>query len=180
MWETELQSGAQLGYDCLRRALSLRSASGRAYHLSARSFPPPARSSPMTSRAKFLAPFGLALFLILTVLAPATFSSPQGRVSDSPPASESVDASARLHALARPAAVFDSLGKSVAAAGDVNGDGLSDYAVGAPGAGGTGQVLIYLGSSTGSFTLQATLTAGDATSGFGAAIAPAGDINGDG
>src|SRR5215831_5700807 len=129
----------------------------------------------MTSRALFLAPLGL---VILTAFAPATSSSPRWTVADSPPAA--VDASARLRALARPAAVFDSLGKSVAAAGDVNGDGLSDYAVGAPGAGGTGQVLIYLGSSAGSFTLQATLTAGDATSGFGAAIAPAGDINGDG
>ena len=129
----------------------------------------------MTSRALFLAPLGL---VILTAFAPATSSSPRWTVADSPPAA--ADGSARLRALARPTAAFDSLGKSVAAAGDVNGDGLSDYAVGAPGAGGTGQVLIYLGSSAGSFTLQATLTAGDATSGFGAAIAPAGDINGDG
>src|SRR5262245_5703673 len=132
----------------------------------------------MTSRAWFLAPLGPALFVIATFLAPATFSSPRWTVPEPSPAS--LDASASLHALARPAAVFDSLGKSVAAAGDVNGDGLSDYAVGAPGAGGTGQVLVYLGSSTGSFTLQATLTAGDASSGFGAAVAPAGDINGDG
>jgi hypothetical protein len=67
------------------------------------------------------------------------------------------------------------LGSAVAGAGDVNADGYSDVAVGAPG---LNQVRIFQGSGTGlSSTSNPTLTG---TGGFGASIASAGDVNGDG
>jgi hypothetical protein len=76
----------------------------------------------------------------------------------------------------------DQLGISVASA-DVNGDGYADVLVGAHGAaGGTGQVRIWYGSSTGPSPAgpNLTLTGISAGGNFGSWVAPAGDVNGDG
>lgn len=68
-------------------------------------------------------------------------------------------------------------GASVAAAGDVNGDGYPDVAIGAPAA---GQVFLFHGGSSGvGSTAQATLS-GLGGSGFGTGLASAGDVNNDG
>ena len=81
------------------------------------------------------------------------------------------------------------LGYSVASAGDVNGDGLSDVVVGAPGLNAlyvpvphVGEVYVYLGSANGpSTTPAATIYRSEyENSGFGYSVAGAGDVNGDG
>jgi hypothetical protein len=86
----------------------------------------------------------------------------------------------------------DETGWSVAAIGDVNGDGIGDIAIGAPGAGnrgrpGAGSVYVVFGRSTPGTVDLASLgsggyridgaVAGDAT---GTSIAAIGDVNGDG
>ncbi|MEI8256937.1 MAG: integrin alpha, partial [Deltaproteobacteria bacterium] len=74
-------------------------------------------------------------------------------------------------------------GRSVASAGDVNGDGYADVVVGADGvSSNTGRAHVYLGSATGLATAPATsLTGPDGTDGwFGWSVASAGDLNGDG
>ena len=79
----------------------------------------------------------------------------------------------------------DQFGRAVAAAGDVNGDGIADFLVGAPGghgaAGVTGTVSLYLGAPDSVFEPPALVfegeTAGDE---FGYAVAGAGDVDGDG
>ncbi len=76
------------------------------------------------------------------------------------------------------------LGQSIAAAGDVNGDGYGDVIVGVPG-GADGSARIYLGSATGLSTSPARTLLGSAWGGgfnsnFGASVASAGDVNGDG
>jgi hypothetical protein len=63
-----------------------------------------------------------------------------------------------------------SYGTSVAALGDVNGDGYADAAVGEPG---TNRVYLYLGRAAGLNTVPTVLQ-------FGASVAGAGDVNGDG
>ena len=70
----------------------------------------------------------------------------------------------------------EEFGASVAILGDLSGDGIADYAIGAPGFT-TGRVLIYSGASG---TLIRTLTGPQAGSEYGATLAPAGDLNGDG
>jgi len=74
------------------------------------------------------------------------------------------------------------LGRSVAGAGDVNGDGYSDVIVGASGYNGdAGRAYVYLGSSSGLLsTPQWTGTGGSAEENFGRAVSGAGDLNGDG
>ena len=66
---------------------------------------------------------------------------------------------------------------AVASAGDVNGDGYGDVVVGA-----TGKLrYIYFGSAAGIRTAPSeTLVGPDIGSGFGDAVAGAGDVNGDG
>jgi len=77
------------------------------------------------------------------------------------------------------------LGRSVACAGDVNGDGYSDVIIGAPlfdnGQVDEGRVLVFHGSATGLAAAPAWTTESNqdgATA--GASVASAGDVNGDG
>lgn len=71
-------------------------------------------------------------------------------------------------------------GRTVAAAGDVNGDGFDDVLVGAPTFAEGGRVLLYHGRAIAFDTVaDLTYTAGVPGDGFGAAIA-AGDVSGDG
>ena len=87
----------------------------------------------------------------------------------------------------------DRLGTAVAVVGDVNGDGLADMLVGAPGAdGGAGAAWLVFGTAApllaaGQFSIPLTgagaikLTTRQSTpDGVGAALAAAGDVNGDG
>ena len=76
-------------------------------------------------------------------------------------------------------------GRSVATAGDVNGDGYSDVIVGADShnAGGLdrGRAYLYLGSAAGLAGSPAWTGSGDENEAFyGRSVAPAGDVNGDG
>jgi hypothetical protein len=76
-------------------------------------------------------------------------------------------------------------GTAVAGAGDVNNDGYDDIAVGAPRFNGTiqdeGRAWVYLGSSSGPADTAVWTGRGGLThSNFGAALAGAGDVNGDG
>ncbi|HEX4823993.1 MAG TPA: FG-GAP-like repeat-containing protein [Candidatus Polarisedimenticolaceae bacterium] len=76
-------------------------------------------------------------------------------------------------------------GTSVATAGDVNGDGFSDVIVGADkydnGQVDEGRAYVYLGGPSGLSTTPAwTAESNQASAFFGASVAPAGDVNGDG
>jgi hypothetical protein len=76
-------------------------------------------------------------------------------------------------------------GTSVGTAGDVNGDGFSDVIVGAEGfdngQSGEGRAFVYWGSAAGLATSPAWTSESDhATAQFGASVATAGDVNGDG
>ncbi len=76
------------------------------------------------------------------------------------------------------------LGASVAGAGDVNGDGVSDVIVGAPNAtntiAGEGAARVYTGGTNRSLTTLWTQFGGEAFGGFGSAVSSAGDTDGDG
>ena len=77
------------------------------------------------------------------------------------------------------------MGFSVAAAGDVNGDGYSDVIAGAyqynNGQAAEGAAFVYHGSATGINTIPATmLESNQASAGMGVSVASAGDVNGDG
>ena len=80
---------------------------------------------------------------------------------------------------------FSYFGASVAGAGDVNGDGFSDVIVGAygydNGEESEGRAYVYLGSAIGPSTTPQWMTESQqALAMFGASVATAGDINGDG
>ncbi|MCC6876227.1 MAG: FG-GAP repeat protein, partial [Sandaracinaceae bacterium] len=68
------------------------------------------------------------------------------------------------------------LGQSVGTAGDVDGDGFADLIAGAPGA---ARAFVHRGSASG-IAASGTLLAGPAGSDFGASVAAAGDVDGDG
>ncbi|WP_210116130.1 malectin domain-containing carbohydrate-binding protein [Hymenobacter wooponensis] len=78
--------------------------------------------------------------------------------------------------------IFSGFGYSVAGAGDVNRDGYDDIVVGAYAYNGfQGRAYLFMGSSTGtSPTAGSTLTGQAALTNFGASVAGAGDVNGDG
>lgn len=74
-------------------------------------------------------------------------------------------------------------GCSVAAAGDVNGDGYGDVIVGAEffGQSNEGRAFLYLGSAAGLSSSAAWVMDGDQVDAyFGSSVATAGDVNGDG
>lgn len=75
-------------------------------------------------------------------------------------------------------------GFSVAALGDINGDGFGDFAAGAPTFDGlgtdTGRVLVYFGAANLDGSADLTIEPATANSRAGSAIASAGDFNGDG
>jgi hypothetical protein len=78
-----------------------------------------------------------------------------------------------------------SLGRAVASAGDVNGDGYADILVGADrynnGFTDGGRAYLYLGSSTGPGRTPVWITDGNQDgAGYASVLAPAGDVNGDG
>ncbi len=84
----------------------------------------------------------------------------------------------------------DAAGTSAAGVGDVNGDGLDDFLVGAPSngeaGGGAGQIYLFLGRSQG-WASDVSLAQADASflgenpgDGAGLDVSPAGDVNGDG
>jgi hypothetical protein len=82
------------------------------------------------------------------------------------------------------AAALDFFGTSVAAAGDVNGDGFADVIVGAPGndARGTnaGRAYIYFGGVNMNNTADVILTGAGVGDNFGNSVSTAGDVDGDG
>jgi hypothetical protein len=72
-------------------------------------------------------------------------------------------------------------GSALAAVGDFDGDGYADFAVGAPasGTGEAGRVLLLRGGIPTDVTVDAVFE-GTPGEGFGASVAGAGDVNGDG
>lgn len=81
-------------------------------------------------------------------------------------------------------AAGDAFGWSVASTRDMNGDGHSDVVVGAPdnGAGGViaGRAYVYFGGAAADAAPDVVFTGFGAYYRFGNAVAPAGDVNGDG
>lgn len=79
---------------------------------------------------------------------------------------------------------LDGFGYSVDGAGDVNGDGFDDVVIGAwqndDGGSQAGKLYVYYGSAAGVSPLAPFTAMGAAESELGAAVAGAGDVNGDG
>ena len=72
-------------------------------------------------------------------------------------------------------------GEGVASAGDVNGDGYADTIVGATRFNSyQGRAYVYYGGSSIDNSADVTMTGEDYYTGFGLAVASAGDLNGDG
>jgi hypothetical protein len=84
-------------------------------------------------------------------------------------------------------AAFNEVGRAVAPAGDLNGDGINDLIIGAPrfplNGADTGRAYVFFGSVSGSLiaTQANAIIFGEAVNdGFGRSLAGAGDVNGDG
>jgi len=82
-------------------------------------------------------------------------------------------------------AAFDELGRAVAPVGDLNGDGFDDILLGTDIAGGSfqGQAFLFNGPLSGARTAasaDAIITGSFSNESFGASVALAGDLNGDG
>jgi LPXTG-motif cell wall-anchored protein len=83
-------------------------------------------------------------------------------------------------------AASDMFSKSLSPIGDINGDGVEDFAIGAqnyPSGGVQGRVYIFFGGAVAGSLLAIdadVIITGEASSNFGESIAPAGDVNGDG
>ena len=73
-----------------------------------------------------------------------------------------------------------SLGFSVAGAGDLDGDGFDDLAIGVPDAGAGGEVLVFRGGPDGPRSAPDRTLSGPTSSDFGWALSGAGDVNEDG
>jgi hypothetical protein len=74
-----------------------------------------------------------------------------------------------------------SFGEVLAPAGDVNGDGYGDLLVGVPGQGTTGAARLFTGGPGGLSAAPAwTFVGAQSAAATGTAVAPAGDVNGDG
>ncbi len=74
----------------------------------------------------------------------------------------------------------DELGAAMANAGDVDGDGMDDMLLGAPGASGSGEAQLYYGTRYSLSPTPEWTASGSGGGRFGASAAPAGDVNGDG
>lgn len=77
----------------------------------------------------------------------------------------------------------DWFGYSVASAGDLNGDGYADVAVGAPSTdtAPAGRVYVYFGGATGTLAAEPSMTyTNSVAESFGRSVSSAGDLNGDG
>ena len=81
-------------------------------------------------------------------------------------------------------AAMQNFGRTVAPAGDVNGDGYDDVVVGAPffvdGLVSRGRVWVFHGGPSGLSATPARTWTGTDNSQFGGSLSPAGDVNGDG
>ncbi|MBX3054721.1 MAG: FG-GAP repeat protein, partial [Caldilineaceae bacterium] len=108
------------------------------------------------------------------------YSSYTGRAYLFPGGPSGLSASPAFTAIGE--ATFDSFGWSVAGAGDVNGDGYADVIVGAIGYGNyTGRTYLFHGGPSGLSASPAFTATGEGTyNNFGASVAGAGDVNGDG
>ena len=74
----------------------------------------------------------------------------------------------------------DRFGEAIAPAGDLNGDGFADLLVGSPGRGGTGRVFVVNGGPHPAPAFAHEFAGVEAGEDFGAALAGAGDLDGDG
>ncbi|NJL03508.1 MAG: PKD domain-containing protein [Chloroflexaceae bacterium] len=128
-----------------------------------------------------LSSFGIGPMPIGTTPAPVQAAVPELRLSgELPPPSPTIPIAADVRD-GNVTAQFDGernnyrLGTAVSTAGDINGDGLADLIIGAPG---NNRLLVYLGNPDLSQTQPLSFTVGAA--GFGSAVSLAGDTNGDG
>jgi FG-GAP repeat len=122
--------------------------------------------------------------LLTRVLGPSSIAALILLLQSAPARSQVRQALAEAQAELLAEAADDNFGWSVAAAGDVNGDGVGDLVVGAiyndSAAKDAGKAYVYLGGSVVSTIPFVTMTGMAANDQFGVSVAAAGDVNGDG